>query len=139
MRNFQIVSIVIVCLFSIKQDMRFFFDHNRMIEQTPQMFEQFAAPQPLSFQEIGEFALSSSLCEKFCTVSIASVFRKICRYVRKSVMKSRIFVRKNVTLLCLFVRKNVVMRRTDRFMRSGVGCNPMNNFMFYLKYILKSK
>lgn len=130
--------------------MRFFFDHNRMIEQTPQRYKQFAAPQPLSFQEIGEFALSSSLCEKFCTVSIASVFRKICRYVRKSVMKSRIFVRKNVTLLRLFVRKNVillrlfvrknvVMRRTDRFMRSGVGCNPMNNFMFYLKYILKSK
>lgn len=108
--------------------MRFFFDHNRMIEKTPQRYKQFAAPQPLSFQEIGEFALSSSLCEKFCTVSIASVFRKICRYVRKSVMKNRIFV-----------RKNVVMRRTDSFMRSGVGCNPMNNFMFYLKYILKSK
>ena len=44
MRNFQIVSIVIVCLFSVKQDMRFFFDHNRMIEQTPQRYKQFAAP-----------------------------------------------------------------------------------------------
>ena len=127
MRNFHIVSIVIVCLFSVKQDMRFFFDHNRMIEQTPQRYKQFAAPQPLSFQEIGEFALSSSLCEKFCTVSIASVFRKICRYVRKSVMKSRIFV-----------RKNVVMRRTDRFMRSGVGCNPMKNPCLKFAYPLRS-